>query len=222
MAEECDYIFARASQFEADFPPAKYTSTGGFHGLRAATTFLRGSDDMNGLRVAVQGVGQTGADLVAQLTARGAHVVATDVNEEALARMVTDFGVTTVAPAEIYSQDVDIFVPCAMGGILNDTTLPQLKCKAIVGLANNQLETPEHGQKLLDMGIAYAPDFIVNGGGIAACAMPIFTTFDKEVGLRRVESIYDVTLDLLQRSQSEGIPTEVLAEQIAMDRIANA
>ncbi|MBT3139493.1 leucine dehydrogenase [Ruegeria litorea] len=222
MAEECDYIFARASQFETDFPPAKFTSTGGFHGVRAATTFLRGSDDMTGLRVAVQGVGQTGADLIAQMSARGADIVATDVNKEALARMVSDFGVTAVAPNEIYAQDVDVFAPCAMGGILNDDTLPQLKCKAIAGLANNQLETPAHGQRLLDMGIAYAPDFIVNGGGITACAMPIFTTFNKQDGLKRVEAIYDVTLDILQRSMAEGTPSELLAEKIAMGRIAQA
>ena len=222
MAEECDFVFARASQFEPDFPPAKYTSTGGFHGIRAATTYLRGSDDMAGLRVSVQGVGQTGADLIAQLSAKGAEIVATDVNKAALARMVSDHGVTAVEPDEIYAQDVDIFVPCAMGGILNDDTLPQLKCKAIAGLANNQLATPAHGQRLLEMDIAYAPDFIVNGGGITVCAMPIFSTFDKDEGLKRVEAIYDLTLDLLQRSKAEGIPTEVLAEQIAMDRIAGA
>ena len=222
MAEECDFIFARASQFEADFPPAKFTSTGGFHGVRAATTYLRGNDDMTGLRVSVQGVGQTGADLIAQMSARGAEIVATDVNKDALDRMVCEYGVTAVAPDDIYAQDVDIFAPCAMGGILNDETLPQLKCKAIAGLANNQLDAPEHGQRLLDMGIAYAPDFIVNGGGITVCAMPIFTTFNKEDGLKRVEGIYDVTLDILRRSKAEGIQTEVLAEQIAMDRIADA
>ncbi|MEH6651001.1 MAG: Glu/Leu/Phe/Val dehydrogenase dimerization domain-containing protein [Motiliproteus sp.] len=219
MAEECDFIFARAGEFEADFQPAHYTAIGGFHGIRAATTYLRGSDDMNGLRVSVQGVGQTGADLIEQMSAKGAQIIATDVNKTALAQMVSDFGVTPVAPDAIYSQDVDIFVPCAMGGILNDETLPQLKCRAIAGLANNQLERPEHGDQLMELGIAYAPDFIVNGGGITACAMAIFTTFDKENALDRIASIYDTTLEILNRSCDEGVQTQTIAEQMAMDRI---
>ena len=222
MAPECDFIFARAADFEANFQPAHYTAIGGFHGVRAATTYLRGNDDMNGLRVAVQGVGQTGADLIEQMSAEGAEIIATDINEEALSEMVTKFGVTPVSTDDIYSQEVDIFIPCAMGGILNDTTIPQLKCRAIAGLANNQLESPEHGQQLMDKGIAYAPDFIVNGGGITACAMPIFTSFDKEKALSRISSIYDTTLEILNRSRDEGVLTETIAEQIAMERINKA
>jgi len=222
MAEECDYIFARASDFEADFPPAHYTALGGFEGLRAANKYLRGTDDMVGLRVAIQGVGQTGADLVAQLTEHGARVYAADIDETALATVVEAYGVSPVSPDEVHTQDVDIFVPCAMGGILNDKTIPELNCAAIVGLANNQLQKPEHGRKLLDRSIAYAPDFIVNAGGMIGCSMPIFSTPNKEKSLGRIKGIYDVTLTILERSRDESVPTEIIAEAIALERINNA
>ena len=222
MAGECDYIFARASDFDADFPPAHYTALGGFEGIRAATKYLRGSDDMKDLRVAVQGVGQTGADLIAQLTEQGAAIYAADINDTAMESMVENYGVTAVSPDEIHAMDVDIFVPCAMGGILNDKTIPELQCAAIAGLANNQLQRPEHGRELLERNIAYAPDFIVNAGGMIGCSMPIFSTPNKAESLKRIRGIYDVTLTILERSREAAVPTEVIAESIALERINNA
>ena len=117
MAEECDYIFARASEFADDFAPSHYTVLGGFEGVRATTQYLRGTDNMQGLRIAVQGVGQTGADLIAQLTEQGAEIVAADVDKAALKKVVKTYGVKTVSPDKIHTQDVDIFSPCALGGI---------------------------------------------------------------------------------------------------------
>lgn len=222
MAKECDYIFARASDFDAGFPPAHYTALGGFEGIRAATRYLRGSDDMKDLRVAVQGVGQTGADLIAQLSEKGAIIYAADINETAMENMVENYDVTAVSPDEIHAMDVDIFVPCAMGGILNDKTIPELKCAAIAGLANNQLQRPEHGRELLERNIAYAPDFIVNAGGMIGCSMPIFSTPNKTESLKRIKGIYDVTLTILERSRDADIPAEVIAESIALERINNA
>lgn len=219
MAQECDYIFTQASEFDADFPPAHYTALGGFEGLRAATQYLRGTDDMAGVRFAVQGVGQTGADLIAQLKHAGAYVCAADINEAALERVVQRHGVTAVPTDEIHAQDVDIFVPCALGGILNDTTIPQLRCGAIAGLANNQLERPEHGRQLLERDIAYAPDFIVNAGGMIGCSMPIYSTPDKAVAMAGIKRIYDVTLTILTQSRETGVPTEDIAASIARDRI---
>jgi len=222
MAEECDYIFARASEFSGDFAPSHYTVLGGFEGVRATTQYLRGSDNMQGLRIAVQGVGQTGADLIAQLTEQGAEITAADVNKAALKKVAKKYGVKTVSPDKIHTQEVDIFSPCALGGILNDETIPQLNCDAIVGLANNQLQSPEHGRKLLDLGIAYAPDFIVNAGGVIGCSTPIFSKLDKSLSLRNISKIYDVTLTILERSRSENVPTEVIAESIALERIDNS
>ncbi len=222
MAEECEYIFARASEFADDCPPSHYTVLGGVEGIRAATQYLRGSDDMQGLRVAVQGVGQTGADLIAQLTERGATIIAADVNKTALRNVVKAHGVATVPPEEIHAQDVDIFSPCALGGILNNETIQELNCDAIVGLANNQMQSPDHGRRLLELGIAYAPDFIVNAGGVIGCAAPIFSKRDKAESLRNISKIYDVTLKILERSRAENVPTEVIAESIALERIEKA
>ena len=222
MAEECEYIFARASEFTGDFAPSHYTVLGGFEGIRAATQYLRGSDNMQGLRVAVQGVGQTGADLIAQLSAQGAQIIAADIDQAALDKVVMAYGVATVPPEVIHAQDVDIFSPCAMGGILNDRVIPELNCDAVVGLANNQLLSPEHGRQLLDRGIAYAPDFIVNAGGVIGCSTPVFSKLDKNLSLSNIRKIYDVTLTILERSRDEKIPTEVIAESIALERINNA
>jgi len=219
MAEECEYIFAKASDFVNDFPPFHYTVLGGFEGLRAANQYLRDTDDMSGLRVAVQGVGQTGAGLIPLLAEQGATIFAADINKSALEKMVTDYGITAVGTEAIHAQDVDIFIPCALGGIINDQTIPELKCSAIVGIANNQLQKPEHGQVLLDKNIAYVPDFIVNAGGMIGCSLPIFSTPNKAESLKRIKGIYDVSLQILQESKNTNVPSETIAETIALERI---
>jgi len=219
MAEECDYIFARASEFAGGDSAAHFTALGGFQGVRAVAHYLRGTEDLKGLRVAVQGVGQTGADLISQLVEQGVEVVAADINERAIAEVSSRFGVRTVAPDVIHAQDVDIFVPCAMGAILNDETIPQLKCAGIAGLANNQLERAEHGRHLLDRNIAYAPDFIVNAGGMMRAGMPIFSVPDREKALENIAGLFATIGDILRTSRDQNLPTEAVAEQIAVERI---
>jgi leucine dehydrogenase len=219
MAEECDYIFARASEFTGDDSAAHYTALGGFQGVRAVANYLRGHDDLRGLRVAVQGVGQTGADLISQLVERNVEVVAADINEHTLAEVSQKFAIRTVAPEVIHAQEVDVFVPCAMGAVLNDKTIPELKCAGIAGLANNQLERPEHGQQLLERNIAYAPDFIVNAGGMIRAGMPIFSKPDNELALKNIEGLFDTIGGILRESRDHKLPTEAIAERIAIERI---
>lgn len=219
MAEECEYIFARASESVGDDPAAHYTALGGFQGIRAVAHYLRGTDDLRGLRVAVQGVGQTGADLVSQLVQHGAEVVAADINERALADVSSQFSIRTVAPEAIHAQDVDVFAPCAMGAVLNDKTIPELNCSAIAGLANNQLERPEHGRQLLDRNIAYAPDFIVNAGGMMRAGMTIFSQPDKEKARQDIAGLFDTIGDILRESRDKNLATEIVAERIAVERI---
>lgn len=218
MAEECDFIFARASEFVGD-PAAHYTALGGFQGIRAVANYLRGTDDLRGLRVAVQGVGQTGADLISQLVAQGVDVVAADVNERALADVSGQYGVRTVSPELIHTQDVDIFSPCAMGAVLNDKTIPELNCAGVAGLANNQLERAEHGRQLLESNIAYAPDFIVNAGGMLRAGMSIYTKPDGDLALKNIAGLFDTISDILRTSRDTNLPTETVAERIAVDRI---
>ena len=222
MAEECDYIFARASEFADDDPAAHYTALGGFHGIRAVAQQLTGTDDLNGVRVAVQGVGQTGADLIQQLVEAGAKVVAADIEERKVDELSSRYGIDVASPESIHTQEVDIFAPCAMGGILNDQTIPELNCSGIAGLANNQLEKPEYGQQLLDRNIAYAPDFIVNAGGMLRAGMPIFTTPDREKAIENIAGLFDTVGQIMRESTDQNIPTEEVAERIANERIDRA
>lgn len=222
MAEATDYVFARASEFAGDESASHYTALGGFQGIRAIATHLFGTDDLQGLRIAVQGVGQTGADLITQLTKEGAEIVAADIDASALSRVVEAYGVRTVAPNLIHAQEVDIFAPCAMGGVLNDVTIPELRCGGIAGLANNQLDRPENGRMLLERGIAYAPDFVVNSGGVIRATMPIFSRPDPEQALENISGLYGTIQEILRRSEREETPSEVIAEAIAFDRIHKA
>ncbi len=221
MAEVCDYIFTNASAFVHDDSTAHYTAVGGFEGVRAVAAHL-GHERLTGVTVAVQGAGQTGADLIGQLVAAGAQVTATDVNAEALTAVADAHGIRTVAPDEIYATEAEIFAPCALGGILNDDTIPRLCCRGIAGLANNQLDRPEHGRALMDRGIAYAPDFVVNAGGVIRAGQPIHASHDPARARADIARIGDTVRDILRRSEAEGIPTEAIAEAIALDRIAAA
>ena len=146
-------------------------------------------------------------------------VVAADINEHALAEVSRKFGIRTVAPEVIHAQEVDVFAPCAMGAVLNDETIPELNCAGIEGLANNQLARPEHGQQLLERNIAYAPDFIVNAGGMIRAGMPIFSKPDNELALRNIDGLFDTLGGILRESREHNLPTEAIAERIAIDRI---
>jgi len=222
MAEECDYIFARASAFPEDFQPSEFTALGGFNSVRAVAEYLNGKDDLQDLRIAIQGVGQTGSSLAAKLVEHGAKVVVADVDEEKVTNLVRQHGVTAVEPDEIHKQEVDVYSPCAMGGILNDQTIAELKCRGIAGLANNQLGRPENGQQLRERNIAYAPDFVANAGGMMGASMPIFSKPDKSKSIENINGIFDTILTILNRSSKENRPSEEIAERMALERIDQA
>ncbi len=222
MAEECEYIFARASQYPDGFRPSQFTAYGGLHGIRAVAHFLNGSDDLKGFKVAIQGAGATGSLLTQHLSEHGAEIFIADVNEQVVNQVANQFDVTVVDPNLIHTLDVDVFAPCALGAILNETSIPQLKARAVCGLANNQLERPEHGQLLLDHNIAYVPDFVVNGGGMMGASTVIFSTPNREKSLSNIATIYDTVKDILIQSRDKGQPTEEIAVQIAERRIEAA
>lgn len=219
MAEACDYIFARASEYPDGFNPSHFTAFGGFNGIRAVAKYLSGTDDLRGLRVAVQGVGATGADLTGRLVQHGAVVTIADVNERAVAQVVDKHSVFVVDPNHIHALDVDVFAPCALGAVLNDKTIPELKARAVCGLANNQLERSDHGQQLFDRDIAYAPDFVVNAGGMMGASTLIFSKPDREKALAKIEGIYSTVIKILERSRDEGKPSSDIAEEIALTKI---
>ena len=222
LAENCEYIFARASQYEAGFNPSLFTALGGFVGVKAAAKHALGLDELAGLRVAVQGLGQTGGDLCRQLHDVGAELVVADVNEDSVREMVQRYGATPVEPGAIHAQDVDISAPCAMGGGLNDATLPDIKANAICGLANNQLAEPRHGAALQSRGITYVPDYVVNAGGMMGASTVIFDKPSREASNVRIHGLYDTILNILSTAETSGRPSSDVADEMAATRIAAA
>ncbi|MCS6903664.1 MAG: leucine dehydrogenase, partial [Candidatus Bipolaricaulota bacterium] len=141
------------------------TAHGVLHGLRAAFQFAMGRDDLRGRTIAVQGAGKVGYHLIRLLTEAGARVLVSDVDARALERAQREFGAKAVEPNAIYALECDAFAPCALGGIVNDQTIPLLNCKIVAGSANNQLKEPRHGDRLHEFDILYAPDYVINAGG---------------------------------------------------------
>lgn len=219
LAERCDYIFARASQYELGFNPSEFTALGGFMGIKAVGDAVFGRSDLQGLRVAVQGLGATGYALSKHLHEAGAKLIVADVRTEAAAQVVSEFGATPADPHRVHAADVDIFAPCALGAGLNDQTIPEIKAKAICGLANNQLAEDRHGEALQQAGIAYVPDYVVNAGGMMGASTVIFTEPSRETSIRQIEGLKDTIKEILIRAAAEGRPTSEIADAMAMERI---
>ncbi|MDQ3991217.1 MAG: leucine dehydrogenase [Actinomycetota bacterium] len=199
--------------------PSPVTAYGVFQGIRAAAQEALGRNTVEGLRVTVQGVGKVGYHVVKHLVQDGARVTVSDVTVDAVARVVNEFGVDTVEPDKAHAVDCDIFVPCALGGIIRDDTIPELKCRVVAGAANNQLQRPEHGDALAELGILYAPDFVINAGGLINVSDEL-EGYDPERALSRVESVYRNLREVFRLARQEGISTAAAAEQLAVDRIA--
>ncbi len=199
--------------------PSPYTALGTFVGMKAAMADVYGSEDLDGKVVSIQGIGNVGYSLGQMLREAGAQLIVTDVNEERLELASKELDARVVKPREIYGVECDIFAPCALGAVLNDRTIPDLKCKIIAGAANNQLAEDRHGEALLQRGIMYAPDFVINAGGIINVSVEFFPGgYNEEESLKRVNNIHTAIGDIIRTSHEQEIPTSqaavVLAEQI--------
>ena len=195
--------------------PSPKTSYGIFKGIESAVRFQLGNESVAGLRIAVQGVGSVGYYLCKYLHEAGARLVVADIDETRVKRVADEFGAEGVALDEILSQDADVVAPCALGGIINARSIPRLKASIVAGGANNQLETPEDGQRLLDAGILYAPDYVINGGGIINVASEYYGDADDEEVLRRVAEIGDRLTGIFSEAKETGSPTNVVADRQA-------
>jgi leucine dehydrogenase len=203
------------------FDPSPATAFGCFVGIKASVTERLGRSDLKGLRVAVQGLGHVGYDLAQQLRDAGAELVVSDINEGAVAKAAAELGAKAVGLDEIYGQDVDVFAPCALGATINDETIPQLKARVVAGSANNQLAEDRHGQALADRGILYAPDYVINAGGV----IHIYhegPDYDKQAAFAHVGRIAETLEEIYARSRSAGIPTHEAADRIAEERFGKA
>ncbi len=200
--------------------PSPVTAYGTYLGMKAAAKKVWGSDSLVGKKVAVQGVGQVGGYLVELLKKENAEVFITDISEERLQQIGRDFGAKVVGQDEIYDQAVDIYAPCALGATLNDKTIPRLKCRVVAGAANNQLKDEVvHGKLLLEKGIVYAPDFLINAGGLINVYAEYLGSYKKEIAYQQAEKIYDTCLDILNKSEAEGISSQEAAIKLCLQRI---
>jgi leucine dehydrogenase len=187
--------------------------------MRACAKRVFGTDSLAGKKIAVQGAGHVSYYLVKQLVHDGAKVFITDIFPEKLKRFVDDFGVTVVNPDEIYGLDVDIFSPCALGGILNSETIPQLKCAIVAGCSNNQLDDENlHGQMLIDRNILYAPDYVINAGGLINVANEL-EGYNQERAHEQASRIYDVIANIITYSELHNVPTYVASNELAEHRL---
>ncbi len=200
--------------------PSPVTAYGVYMGMKAAAKFQFGSEKLDGKKVLVQGIGHVGETLVDYLTKEGALVQITDINENRLLEMETKYGASIYRGADLYAADVDIYAPCALGATINDETIHRIKAKVIAGAANNQLANELiHGQILKDKGIAYAPDFLINAGGIINVYGEI-VGYGKEEAMKRTENIFNTTLEIFSFAQAQGVTTHQAALSIAEKRIA--
>jgi leucine dehydrogenase len=198
------------------------TAYGVFHGIRACLHQVYGNASLEGRTVAVQGVGGVGGALVHLLLEAGAQVSVTDIDQERVQELAAHFPQVQVVPREeIHQLSVDVYSPCALGAVLNDQTLPTLRCKIVCGAANNQLAQARHGKMLAERGIVYAPDYIVNAGGIIVTAQSLTPGgFHRQQAMEQVAEIYQTTHKVLTLAQEQQIPTNQAADLVAEQRIA--
>ena len=199
--------------------PSPVTAYGTYQGIKAAAKHRYGSDDLGGRSVTVQGVGHVGYYLCQYLAADGAKLIVTDIDQGKVAKVVHDFGATAVGSDEIYGVKADVYAPCALGATINDQTLPVLKVDIVAGAANNVLAEERHGDELHRRGILYAPDYVINAGGLINVCGEL-NGLAPERSMRKAGDIYNTLLRLFELSAAEGLPTYEAADRLAEDRIA--
>lgn len=197
--------------------PSPYTALGTYLGIKAAVKHQRGLDSLKGLKISVQGVGHVGYYLCRHLHEEGAELIVTDIHQESLDRVASEFGAIVVAPQDIYHQDVDVYAPCALGATINDITIPMLKATIVAGCANNQLAEVRHGELLKEQNILYAPDYVINAGGIINVSFE--KDYDSAAATAKVEEIYNTLLTIFKQSDEQNRTTGDVADEMAREII---
>lgn len=222
MATETEFVAGVVNKStvageERSGDPSPATARGVFVGLRAAVRHKLGREDLDGVKVAVQGVGNVGMRLVEYLCAAGARCWITDIHAERVQRVADETGAVPVPADDIVALDVDVFAPCALGAAINSDTLRSLRAKVVAGAANNQLANASHGEDLLRAGILYAPDYVINAGGVIDVAFER-TGYDLEKVVAKVEGIADSLAEIFERADAELRPTSEVADDLARER----
>jgi leucine dehydrogenase len=220
VAMETNHVTGLPESMGGGGDPSPVTAYGTYLGMKAAANKVYGNDDLSGKKVAVQGVGQVGMYLVEYLTKENAEVYITDIAQDKLKTISEKFGAKVVGMDEVYDLDVDIYAPCALGATLNDDTISRLKCLIVAGAANNQLKNEtKHGYMLMDKGITYAPDFLINAGGLINVYAEYLGGYNKENTYQQAEKIYDTCMNIFTLADQDKISPQEAAIKLAEERI---
>ena len=220
ISNETKHVSGLPESMGGSGDPSPVTAYGVYMGMKAAAKHKWGSDSLTGKTVTVQGTGHVGFYLLQLLAKEGAKLLVADINEDNLKKAVDETGATVVNPNDIYDVQADIYAPCALGATLNSETIPRLKCEIVAGSANNQLAIEEQdGQALIQRGIIYAPDFLINAGGLINVYNEVLGKYNKDRVMRHAETIYGQTLAILTRAEAQKITPQLAANHIAEERI---
>lgn len=220
MGQTTRHVAGLSKGHDASGDPSPFTAYGVYMGIKAAVKHKLATDSLKGVRVAVQGLGNVGSHLCQRLADDGAILTVTDIHADAVQRAVDKFGAMAVAPDRIHAADVDVYAPCALGAVINPRSLPELKAKIVAGGANNQLETDPMGEALRAAGILYAPDYVINGGGIINVSAEVTQDYDRDSVLRQVERIPVTLTEIFRRADRENRPTSAVADEMAREILA--
>ena len=216
---ETDYVSGLPENMGGSGNPSPVTAYGVYVSMKASAKETWGSDSLSGKKVLVQGIGHVGEVLVEHLSKEGAKVYIHDISEERLKAVAAKYKAEVVSPDTMFDLDIDVYAPCALGATVNDDTLAKLKCKIICGAANNQLaEEQKHGELVGKKGILYAPDYVVNAGGIINVYYEL-EGYNRERAMAHAEKIYATTSNIFQLAKKEGIPTYMAANRLGEQRI---
>jgi leucine dehydrogenase len=216
---ETDFVSGLPENMGGSGDPSPVTAYGVYVSMKASAKEVWGNDSLAGKKILVQGTGNVGKHLIADLTKEGAKVYINDINEERLKKIAEKYKAEVVTAEKMFDLDIDIYAPCALGATVNDDTLSKLKCKIICGAANNQLANETiHGEAVGKQGILYAPDFVVNAGGIINVFYEL-EGYNRERAMAHAEKIYDTTFNLFQLAKKDGIPTYMAANRLGEQRI---
>lgn len=216
IAQETTYV-ASHSQKHGD--PSPYTVDGVIAGIKAAVQFKLNKDNLKGLHMAIQGLGHVGRGIAEKLHAEGVNLTITDINPELTQQIARDLNANIASTTSIHQTDCDVFVPCALGGILNATTIPELNCKIVAGAANNQLIHKEAGLALHLEGILYTPDYVINAGGLIFACGKYYNMPISQINTQ-IQEIHPRLLEMFEISRAENIPTSILVDDIARAKIS--
>jgi leucine dehydrogenase len=215
----CQYVFCRSEEHGGSGDPGPYTARGVFQGIRASAEHVFGSNSLEERVVLVQGVGDVGAPLAEQLASAGARVLISDVVAERVRTLAQRIGADVVSSEDAIGVECDVYAPCALGGTLSAETIPRLRCRIVAGSANNQLAALEDAERLRDTGILYAPDFVINAGGVVNALGVEHLGWGRDAIEERLSDIGGTLAEIYTRANTEGITTQAAAERIARARL---